>query len=209
MKTLIAIPCGDFVHTEFTRAILGMKMIDKCQVSFAQGSLIYDARNQLAQIALSGGYDRVLWLDSDMGFPTDLMERLFADLDEGREMVTGLYFTRKAPIKPTCYKELYLTQDGMYAMPHCDEITEWGDEVFEVAGCGFGAVAMTTELLKKVVDKFVLPFTPVSGFGEDLSFCLRAADVGAKIWCDPRPKLTHVGLGYFTEDTFRKVQNVK
>lgn len=166
---------------------------------------MYDARNTLSGIATRGDFDRVLWLDSDMGFGPDLMERLFADLDEGREMVTGLYFTRKAPIKPVVYKALYLTQEGAHAMPHADEITEWTDDIFEVAGCGFGAVAMTVDLLKRIEDRFVLPFSPASGFGEDLSFCLRAADVGAKIYCDARVKLSHVGLGYFTEETYRSM----
>ena len=37
------------------------------------------------------------------------------------------------------------------------------------------------------------------GFGEDLSFCIRAQELGRKIYCDSRIKMGHVGLRVFEE----------
>ena len=90
----------DMVHAAFTRSLVGMRISGEVQFSFIQGSLVYDARNKACLIAEDGGFDRVLWLDSDMVFEPDLFERLSADLDEGRRLVAGLCFGRKPPIRP-------------------------------------------------------------------------------------------------------------
>ena len=72
-KTLIAIPCMDMVHTGFMRSLLGLHHPGAVRYSLTMSSLIYDARNSLAKQAVTEGYDRVLWLDSDMDFAPDLM----------------------------------------------------------------------------------------------------------------------------------------
>lgn len=205
MKTLIAIPCMDMVHTVFLKSLIGMKRIGASAFSISASSLVYDARNGLAKQAVTEGFDRILWLDSDMDFSPDLMEMLSADLDEGREFVSGLYFTRKAPIKPNIFESC-----GYYHDEEKDEVTPVAvnyfdypkDQVFPVAACGFGGVMMTTDLVKRVADKFGMPFSPILGFGEDLSFCSRARQIGAELYCDSRVKMGHVGLGTITEETY-------
>lgn len=204
MKYLIAIPCMDMVHTEFMRSLLQLKKVGDCKYTLSQSSLIYDARNTLAKRAVTEGYDRVLWLDSDMSFEPDLMERLAARLDEGKEMVTGLYFTRKAPIRPVIYKECgYFTMEDNSVKPVAIWYDDYPrDDIFQVQACGFGAVMMTTDLIKKVGEKFGMPFAPMLGFGEDLSFCGRVQEVGSTMWADSTIKLGHVGLGTITESVF-------
>ena len=208
MKTLIAIPCMDMVHTVFLKSLLGMKRIGASAFSLSASSLIYDARNGLAKQAVTEGFDRILWLDSDMDFSPDLMERLSADLDEGREFVTGLYFTRKVPIKPNIFESC-----GYFHDDEKDEVTPLAvnyfkypkDTIFPIAACGFGGVMMTTDLVKRVGEKFGLPFSPILGFGEDLSFCSRARQLGVELYCDSRIKMGHVGLGTITEETYEGV----
>ena len=201
MKTLVAIPCGDMCHTDFLRSLLGMEIVGDVQFTFAQGSLIYDARNNLSAVAVDGGFDRVLWLDSDMIFPADLMKRLSADLDEGRDFVGGLYFSRKRPIHAVCYSAVYKDGDGA---PHADAIRDWPeDKIFPVSAMGFGAVMCSVDLIRRVRDQFFLPFSPILGFGEDLSFCLRVKELGVKMYCDPTIKIGHVGLAVYTEDVYR------
>ena len=203
MKTLIAIPCGDQCSTDFLRALLSLEMIGQVQITFAQGSLIYDARNKLTEISLDGGFDRVLWLDSDMVFPSDTMKRLAAHLDEGKQMVTGVYSTRKQPIEPTIFRDISIKQEPgeKFATPTREVYTDWPkDGLFEVAACGFGCCMMTVELLRRIVDNFGAGFTPVVGFGEEISFCLRVLELKEKIWCDPGFRLGHVGVAYYWPD---------
>lgn len=205
MRTLIAVPCMDMVHTDFLRSCLSMEKDGEVRWGFAQSSLIYDARNALANMAIDEGYDRILWLDSDMAFDEYLFRRLSEHLDLGKEMITGLYFSRRAPVRPIVYKALYLQpiEGGQKAVAESFEDYP-RDALFEVAGCGFGAVMMTVDLLKRVRGAFALPFFPVSGFGEDLAFCLRATQLGAKIWCDSSIKLGHVGLAVYDEGSYRR-----
>ena len=200
MKTLIAIPCGDLCHTDFLRSLMGLEVSGDVQYTFAQGSLVYDSRNKLCEIAINEGFDRIVWIDSDMTFPSDMVLKFHEDLDSGMDMVCGLFTTRKSPIKPAIYKEIGLKQhEGeAWPTPYVETVTEWGAEPFEVAACGFAAVMISVDLLKRVRAEFGLPFSPVVGFGEDLSFCLRVTQLGAKIMCDPRIEVGHVGLHTYT-----------
>lgn len=205
MKTLIAIPAMDMLHTVFFKSVVGLDKVGEVRFALTSSSLVYAARNTLAKQAVDEGFDRVLWLDSDMEFGPDFMKRLSADLDEGLEMVSDLYFKRKAPVEPCIYKEV-----GYYHKEESKEVTPVAltyedyprDSVFEIGGCGFGGVMMSVDLIKRVVQEFGSPFSPVMGFGEDLSFCKRVSHVGAKMYCDSRVKMGHVGQGTITEETY-------
>ena len=205
MKTLIAIPCMDMVHTNFLKSILGMRKVGEVQFQISCSSLIYDARNGLVKRAIEGGFDRILWLDSDMDFDPDLMERLSADMADGREYVTALFFKRKAPVKPCIYSELaYMRNpDNGNLTPIAVCLEDYPqDQLFEIAASGMAATMMTVDLARRVQEKFGQPFSPQLGFGEDLSFCGRAKQVGARMWCDSRIKVGHVGMGVISESTY-------
>lgn len=195
MRTLIVIPCMDTVYTSFMSSLLHLEPVGDVSYKIVSGTLIYDARNQLVQHALQSDCDQVLWLDSDMIFPPDLLKVLTDDLVGGREMVSGLYFTRRQPIRPCVFQECSVIDVGngqkmpltanFYAYPQ--------DQIFEIAACGFGAVLMSRKLLEDVTDKFgKMPFSPALGFGEDLSFCMRVSKAGHNIYCDSRVKLGHI-----------------
>lgn len=201
MRTLLAMPCMETVYTDFFIRTLGMHRFEGDESTATKGSLVYDARNLLANKAIDEGFDRVMWLDSDMIFDPDLEHRLAARLDEGYDIVSGLYFTRRLPLRPVIYKELYVEgqPDGSLKpiSVSYDDYPE--NSVFEIAACGFGAVMMTVDALKRVRDHYGLPFSPAIGFGEDLSFCMRAKELGIKMHCDSSIKLEHIMIGTSSE----------
>ena len=204
MRTLIAVPAMDMLSTDFCRSCVGLQLSGEVQWTFSQGSLVYDGRNLLAEAAISGGFDRVLWLDSDMVFDPYLFLRLSEHLDLGKEMVSGLYVSRKAPIHPVIYKGIRRDPLENGFLPVAEAYSDYPrDSLFPVAGCGFGAVMMTTELLRRLQAAYGLPFTPLPGFGEDLSFCLRVQELGAEMWCDSSIKLGHAGMAIYTEADYR------
>ena len=211
MRTIIAVPVYKYVEPKFFWSVENMRRVGETAVVSLENTLIYDARNQLAAAAMESKYDRILWLDSDMVFEPDLMERLSADLDEGKDFVTGLYFSRKQPIRPTIFRECYTetTEDGM-KIPMCPFYEPYPkDELFEVAACGFGAVMMTVDHLKRVTEAYGhMPFAPVLGFGEDLSYCMRAREAGEHLWCDSRVKLGHIGTFAIWEQNYQ-IQNIQ
>lgn len=207
MKTLIAIPAMDMMHTPFVNSLLGLRRVGDVGVSITVSTLVHDARNRLAKQAVDEGYDRILWLDSDMIFQPDLMERLSADLDEGRDLVTGVYYRRKSPFTPTIYEDVGLYNDGQHIYPDATVYKDYPrDEIFEIQACGFGAVMHTTDILKRVGEKLGPPFAMVPGFGEDISFCMRCAELGIKMYCDPTIKLGHLAMFPVDEDFVKVVK---
>ena len=203
MKTLVAIPCMDMVPTRFLFSCLNLRTDENVEFSLTESSLVYDSRNQLSKKAIEEGFERILWLDSDMVFKPDLFERLSERLDAGYQMVSGLYFKRKQPICPVLYKECgAYEKDGKHTVYVTTYDDYPKDSLFEIAACGFGGVMMTTDIVKQVAEKFGLPFSPILGFGEDLSFCCKVARLGIKMYCDSAVKLGHVGYKTFDESDY-------
>ena len=189
MKTLIAVPAMDQVPAQFCASLAMLKRTGDSVVGFEISSLIYTARNNLSARAIQLGADYVLWLDSDMVFAPDILERLFADYSAGKgDIISGLYFRRVAPFKPVLFSAVESTAEG----PFTAEPESIPDDVFEIAGCGFGCVLMPTGVLMDVIGKYGNPFDPINGMGEDLSFCWRARQCGYRIVCDPAVSLGHV-----------------
>ena len=192
MKTLIAIPCMDMIESSFVECLLKMRIVGEAEVRFLKGSLVYDARNQIMQYALKkGGFDYILWLDSDMTFEPDLMERMMDSIGD-KPMLTGLCFGRRPPFKPCIFKRLEVKQDGLGVEPIAENWYDYPrDSLFQVEGCGFACVLQRIDMLD-AMSVFGIPFFPIAGLGEDLAFCWRAKKLDFEIWCDSRIRLGHL-----------------
>ena len=204
MRTMIAVPCMDMVHTLFFASFVAMNKPEGTEVAIASCSLIYEARHTLAKKAMDDGFDRVMWLDSDMVFEPDLMNRLSADLDQGLDFVSAVYFSRKNPISPIVYETCHPTKlknGDLY--PTVKSFREIPEDLFEIEGCGFGAAMMTTDLIRRAGP---LPFYPTDKYGEDLSFCRKVREAGAKLYCDGRIRLGHIGSTIINEESWRKAK---
>lgn len=209
MRIMIAVPCMDMVHAQFTSSLCNLLLYnhdDEVCVEFGVSSLIYDTRNMLIEKAINEKFDRVLWLDSDMVFEPEILRILNADLEQF-DIVSGLYFKRVKPITPVVYKrcEIERLEDNKLK-PVSEPYNEYPQNcIFEIAACGFGCVAMNVSALESIVEAYgKMLFSPVTGFGEDMSFCMRARSAGVKLWCDPRIKLGHIGYHVFDEAIFLK-----
>ena len=199
MKIFVAVPCMDQVPAPFAQSLATLNRVGECMIGFQVGSLIYDARNGLARRAIQAESDMVLWIDSDMVFNPDALQQLVETKQKtGAAIVSGLYFRRVPPFSPVLFDKLELN----------GKRCEWTnfetvpDGPFEVGGCGFGFVLMDTDVLIDVFAKKGDLFGPLYGIGEDLSFCLRARDLGYKIICDPSIPLGHVGHTVINREFF-------
>lgn len=207
MKTLIAIPCMDTVPVEFMSSMINLRKNEDTYYAVNIGSLIYDSRNSFVATAINKGYDRVLWLDSDMVFEADLLERLSADMDaHDLDYVCGLYFKRKLPTSPVIYKAItYRNEPGKPVIAKAEAYRDYPVcELFEVAGSGFGAVLTKTEMLKTVWERFGPPFDPIQQLGEDLAFCYRAGQLGLKMWCDSSVIVGHSGRMIYDDEIYKR-----
>lgn len=207
MRTLIAVPCMDQVAAPFAQNLAQMQKNGEVYISFLIGSLIYESRNNLAKQAMQAKADYIMWLDSDMTFAPDTMTRLQQHMENGLDVVTGIYFRRRPPFTPTLFKELRRTDDPNVA-EHANFDDYPQDSLFEIAGCGFGCVMTRVSVLEDVMLNYQDWFGPVCGLGEDLSFCLRARELGYKLWCDSSIKCGHIGQLVVDEDVFRSTRSV-
>lgn len=189
MKTLIAVPCMDQVPAQFAQSLALLQKVDECAIAFQMGSLIYNSRNNLATMAVNKGVDYILWLDSDMMFPPDVLKRLLEDRDKG-DIITGIYYRRVQPFKPVLFSKLTIDDNGCSWEGYDDYPKE---DCFEIAGCGFGCVLTPVNVFLDVLNKFDNMFAPIGGVGEDLSFCWRASQCGYKIIADPQVQCGHIG----------------
>lgn len=200
MRTLIAIPAMEQMYSLTVQCLENLRPVGETRTDFIIRMPVDMARNTFARRACEEGFDRILWMDSDMVFEPDLLERLSADLDEGRDIVTGVYFKRKFPAEPVLYKSL--GTDTGEAVTY-DDYPQ--DALFPVAGCGFGGVLMRTEVLADLDEP---PFAMIPGYSEDLSFCIRMEEKKRPIFCDSRVKLGHLGTIIFSEKLYRHPANV-
>lgn len=223
IRTLIAVPCMNKVHTDFMKDFVALRRVGDARFGVTKFSMLHDARNTLAANAIQHGYDRVLWIDSDMRFESDLMEKLANDMvvtdetetplyeqdDDGlvrfdRDYIAALAFKRVQPTEPVVYDSLSELADmkGMYGVHVYRQYPP--DQIFQVAATGFGCVMTSTRLLKQVWDKFGPPFSYVANLGEDMSFCWKVGQLGIPMYCDSRVKVGHIGEVVFDEEVYLK-----
>lgn len=200
MKVFVAIPSLDTVPALFCQSLALLQRAGDTIVGFQVGSLVYNARNELARQAIKSEADWVLWLDSDMVFEPDLLKKMLKVCEENDiDFLTGLCFRRKPPYTPTLFDRL----DKMEHGASYTTIMSVPEGRFKVGGCGFAGVLMSTDVLLSVAAKFGgRMFDPLEGFGEDVSFCWRARQCGYEIWCDSDIELGHIGSMVVTREFF-------
>ena len=187
MKLLIGVPSLDYVHADFVKSLFALtEKLHREGTPFdlfiCTGTLVHMARENIANQAINKGYTHVLWLDADMVFTENLLDDLMFC---GKDFVSGVCASRRPPYTLCLFESLELN--------HIKKIKELPHEAFRVAGCGFACVLITTEILKAVVMHHHTMFLPMQYYGEDLAFCLRAAELGYEIWAEPTAQLGHIG----------------
>jgi len=156
-------------------------------------SLVYIARETAAKTFLEGNYDALLFVDSDMVCPIDMLVRL---IEADKDIVSGLAFKRFPPYEPCIFKK-------------CDrEGTEfWLDYpkgLIEIQGVGMACTLIKRKVFEAVPQPW---FFPEPNIGEDLAFCIRAREAGYKIYCDTNLICGHVGNFVVTEEFYRRPKN--
>ena len=186
VRLLIAIPTTDYVHADFVVSLsklqceLGRRHV-AYNVEVMAGTLVYFARNRLANKAINEHYTHVLWLDSDMVFNEQVVDDL---MEVGKDMVCGAFVSRRPPYGPCVYTSIEKNK--------VTQVKDWGLKPFRVHGCGFATVLTSVDLLQAETQKFGTCFQPTDYYGEDLAFCWRVKQLGYEIWCEPTVRVGHI-----------------
>lgn len=207
MKVFIAVPSMDTLPALFCQSLALLQRAGDTMVGFEVGSLVYNARNNLARQAIKHEADWVLWLDSDMVFNPDLLQRMMKVCTENDiDFLTALCFRRKPPYTPCLFDRLDKVEKGA----SYTALLSVPEGRFQVGGCGFAGVLMSTDVLISVSAKFNgRMFDPMEGFGEDVAFCWRARQCGYDIWCDSDIEMGHVGQCIVTRSFFEAYEAQK
>ena len=202
MKISVCVPCMDKVDTAFVQALTRLdRGQDELEFFFTSCSLVYMARNQLAQKAFDS--DLTLWLDSDMVFEPDLLQRMKTSMERNKvDFLTALAFRRRPPYSPCIYKQLIYRDDNKSTAVEYWDYPE--DGAFQVEACGFANVLMKSQILWDCAEKFHDIFLPVAGYGEDISACMRFRQIGYKLWADPRIKVGHLTQMVITDKMWKQ-----
>ena len=172
-------------------------------VQWAVGlSAIDFGRCLLASEALADGFDEILWIDSDIGFNPDDIEKLRS---HNLPIVSGTYAKKNGKEFSCAFQET-----GKPLQVHFG--TEGG--LIEIQYAPFGFILTRREVFEKIAlmpdmkpcnQRFGKPITPYfqpvpiqDGDGlwylpEDYAFCHRARQCGYKIMADTSIPLRHVG----------------
>jgi hypothetical protein len=188
---------------------------------------ISEGRNEVARSFLDQTDGEWLWfVDTDMGFAQDTVDRLVSSADRyQRPVMGGLCFAQRRvgqselygprfAVVPTCYAYAELEDElGFMPMP------DYGrDQVIQVAGTGAACLLIHRRVLEAIRgqhgDAWFDPITHPTGlkggrrvFSEDLSFCVRCQALDIPVHVDTRVKTVHEKGGiYLDEELFDRQQ---
>jgi glycosyltransferase involved in cell wall biosynthesis len=157
----------------------------------SMGTLIFDQRNNMVESALEEGADYVLFIDADMRFPKDTLERLIA---HGKGIIGVNATTRSAPVKATA-KTLEIDEDGTCNWKQISSKNKTGIQKADGIGCG--VMLISKETLNAIPKPwFFFELLPENKLlGEDIYFCIKAKDVGIDTFIDHdlSQEIGHVG----------------
>lgn len=193
MKVKIGVPARDTVMTGFCHSLatmVGVSAVNDIEISLttSAGTLICDQRNKLAKATLDEDCDWLLFLDSDMRFPSDTLLRLLA---RNAPIVTANYTTRRSPPEPVAFKRIG-NCEKLYTDPESE-----GVEACAANGLG---VALIHRSVFEQMEKpwFYIPYIPDSDghWGEDVWFCNQARKAGFEVLVDHdlSREVKHIGL---------------
>jgi hypothetical protein len=198
----VCTPARDMVHTMYSYDLVNMVAYhtinteDAVSLKISQGTLIANQRAELSLDAMQEGCTHILFIDSDMRFPQDMIGRLIKhDLD----IVATNCARRRMPTGPTAqlYKENG-ERELVWTMPESTGLQE-------VGSVGMGVMLIKREVFEALAEPwFETPWRhDKRGYiGEDVYFCQKAAAAGFKIWIDHdvSKEIGHIGTFEFKHD---------
>lgn len=156
-----------------------------------RGYTVAENRNYCVVKALNNNSDYILFIDDDMTFEPDLLDRLIANDKD----IVGVAFHPRTDMQDrlkwldeTHYISLEKNTDPKYK------------KTFECHATGTGIILIKCEVFRKVPRPWFMFEYYETGqvkLGEDWFWCRAAKKAGYKIYTDPEIKVGHVGEKQF------------
>lgn len=199
IKLAVCIPVRDTLHSAHALCLAEMMKLNTqremdTEIFMDASTILLTQRERLATEALNFNADYILWLDSDITFPSSVALRLLAH-DE--PVVACNYIRRQLPAKGVAYEII-----GDWENPLPFDVQ---DELVDVQGVGMGCMLIKTEIFKKLPKPwFEFGWSSKSNdhLGEDMLLCQKIASAGYTIKIDTvlSHELRHLGTWAFGPD---------
>lgn len=209
IKLHISIPCLGEIKAETFASFITWSQQTRIPFTFdiQRQTYIHMARNRAVWEAVDLGATHLLFIDSDINFPADGIEKLFA---ANKEIIGGVYYGRMTPFPVAKIKHPTLPNELTNPSAIPADV-----EMFQVEGIGTGFMLIDMNVFKKLKPPFFFharpkdfgltekPF-PYDEVGEDIAFCLSARKKGIEVWAHNGIELGHVGASTKTRADFER-----
>lgn len=189
LKIAIGMPTYGTIKSRMALSVMETIRVNKdieFMPIFQHGGYIAENRSKIIDIAKEYLCSHVFFVDHDVVFQPDTLERLFA---HDKDIVGTMYNYRTLPLQ-TVVK--FFNEKGE-TVNSLDKIPE---ELFEVASTGIGCSLVKVS----VFETLTKPYFPMEQneegtrvLSEDVGFYEKARNAGFKVYCDPTIVVKHIG----------------
>lgn len=192
LKITVGIPmASEYLHKLFVQSLINLQYPENSDIQMIplSGFQLPFARNRIVEEALAYGSEYVMFIDSDMTFPPDLILRL---LKHDKDLVNALAFRRIHPHYPCIFQ--WNEKDKCY------ETMGYSGGLQEVDATGMAAHLIKTDVFKKMKKPWYYYRDHL--FSSDLTFCENVRKAGFKIYSDTDLKIGHIGESLLITENF-------
>ncbi len=186
-RVAICIPSGDELKADFAMSLAGMVSVTKTKIGLcnAKSSIVAIGRNLLVGQAQEIKATHMLFLDSDMVFPVNTLDRLLSH----KKDIVGCVYSRRVPPIFT----MGSTRDG--------KTVHINSGLHSMAMIPTGCLLIKMSVFDKLDKPYFKGRIDDNGtiIGEDVEFCEQVIKAGYDIWCDVElsPQIGHIGQHIF------------
>jgi hypothetical protein len=158
-------------------------------VIYDASSILLNQRENLASQAIEINADYMLWLDSDMMFPSTTAMRM---MSHNKNVVAANYMKRSVPLNSVAYEQRGNWDNWLPLMSE--------EGLVSVEGVGMGCMMIKTEILKEIEKPwFAFEYKDESWHGEDFYFQEKLRNAGHEIFIDMNlsRQIRHIGQWAF------------
>ena len=196
LKLSILVPSRDTVHSQFTYCLTQLYNLTResgidTYLFFDSSTILLNQRNNLIKKAKEVKSDYVLWLDSDMMFPSTTALRL---LEHNKDIVACNYMRRSKPLKTVAYTDLNNWDSWVPLEPQ--------EDLIKVQGVGMGCMLMKLDMfnkLEKPYFEFHYKENTEDYFGEDFILLGKLRNLEYDVYIDTilSMNIKHLGIYAF------------
>ena len=190
---------------------------------YGTGGIVAARNDTVRQFMKMPHVDWLLWIDTDMGFEADALDRLVASADpDTAPVVGGLCFMMREVgmdgvggflVQPAPTVFTYQTVDGVSGFRVEKDYPR--DQMVQVAATGSAFILIHKSAFQKVLDEYgpvwyspVFNQTSQMWISEDLSFCMRANALEIPIHVHTGIKTTHYKHVWLDERIYDRLERL-